>query len=313
MKLLVHIGLHKTGSTYLQQVMNSNHRTLARHGLWYEPQQGYPAHHHAAWQLLLGKGAALAAMIDNAGSAGCDTVVLSSEDLESVFHDPRAIDAILATARTCGIDDVAWHVVLRDMGACFASLYAQLHHHIYADATQMFYDVMRRGFIHIDQPMPRSGTPYWYFSFDHARDLARLESCTGQSVFAHDFREADPFPGWRLLAMIDKLTCLEALPGPDARNARLPDETVADNYLSRLIESVATAFLAPGRQLAMIEHFITAQQFGQACVASYAGIVGEHCGRSTARALARHGVDRVLAARADAADVHQAMPLRKQA
>ena len=162
MKLIVHIGLHKTASTYFQHVLNDNHAAFARHGLWYEQQAGYPAHHHAAWQLLTGNGAPLAAMIAHAQAAQCDALLLSSEDLEAALHDPRPIDTILATARAMGIDDIEWHTVLRDPGQCFASLYAQLQHHIYADATQLFYDAMRRGFIHIDQPMPGEGTPYWY-------------------------------------------------------------------------------------------------------------------------------------------------------
>jgi len=171
MQLLVHIGLHKTGSTYLQYLLNGNHAALARAGFWYAPQPGYPAHHHAAWRLLAGDGAPLAAMIADARQAGCHTLILSSEDLEGALHDPRPLAAIAAAAREGGVDAVAWHVVLREAGAVFASLFAQLQHHIYADSLQMFHDCLRRGHLFYDQPMPGEGTPYWYYSFDVARDL----------------------------------------------------------------------------------------------------------------------------------------------
>ena len=51
MRLIVHMGLHKTGSTYLQHIMNDHHEVFLSEGVYYEKQSGYPAHHFAAWDM----------------------------------------------------------------------------------------------------------------------------------------------------------------------------------------------------------------------------------------------------------------------
>jgi hypothetical protein len=92
MKLLVHIGLHKTGSTWLQQMLLDNRTALALAGFWYaDTVIGYPAHHPAADVLLVGDGAPLAEMVLDARRAGCHTVILSSENLEGrcTIRGPR--------------------------------------------------------------------------------------------------------------------------------------------------------------------------------------------------------------------------------
>ena len=47
MRLIVHMGFHKTASTHLQALMNANHAAMAERGVWYEPRQ-YAAHHDIA-------------------------------------------------------------------------------------------------------------------------------------------------------------------------------------------------------------------------------------------------------------------------
>src|SRR3546814_8844165 len=54
MRLIVHMGLHKTGSTYLQHIFNDNHEALLGRGVYYQKQPGYPAHHFGAWDILRG-------------------------------------------------------------------------------------------------------------------------------------------------------------------------------------------------------------------------------------------------------------------
>ncbi|MDE1916682.1 MAG: hypothetical protein KGJ57_14285 [Sphingomonadales bacterium] len=286
MKLLVHIGLHKTGSTYVQHLLNNHHAALAGAGLWYDPQPHYPAHHAAAWRLLIGDGAPLAAMVLAARRAGCHTVILSSEDLEGALHDPRAPSAIAATARDCGISAVEWHVVLRAPGAVFPSLFAQLQHHIYVDSFQMFYDAMHRGHLFYDQPRPGEGVPYWYYCMDQARDLERLAQrvCDlgAHDVIAHDYQDGAPFPGWAMLPE-NARAVLTALPGAEARNARLPGEAVAKGYVARAFEAVPDV----EQQKAMMEAFTDSLRASLDGVATYAPLIGERFAESHRAALAR--------------------------
>ncbi len=281
MKLILHPGLHKTGSTYLQHVLNDNHAALAERGVWYQRQEGYPAHHHACWQMLLGSPDPLVAMATEARAADCDTLLFSSEDLEGALYDDRPLAAISAAMRVAEIDSVEWHVVLRDPGSAFASLFAQLHHHVYADAFQLFYDVMQRGFVHMAQPMPGHGTPYWYYAFDHRADLERLRERTDAPVFAHDFAAEAPFPGAALLDRLGLLDAIEDLPGEAARNARPDAGAVVRGFAARAEEAIPDG----AAQERVLDGFLTCMQNSLDNVATYAGIIGERYAGSHAEAL----------------------------
>ncbi|GAA5060698.1 hypothetical protein GCM10023208_29390 [Erythrobacter westpacificensis] len=281
MKLIVHPGLHKTGSTYLQHVLNDNHAALAAQGVWYQPQQGYPAHHHAVWRILLGDPAPLVAMVENARKAGCHTLVLSSEDLEGALYDDRPLAAIGAAAASTDVSHIEWHVVLREPGSAFASLYAQLQHHVYADAFQLFCDVMRRGFVHMAQPTPGHGTPYWYYAFDHLADLDRFQERADAPLFAHDFAHAAPFPGAGLLDHLGVLDALVTLPGRSARNARPAVDEIIRGFAERVEEAV------PGdaEQARILDGFLTCMQNGLDNIETYAAIIGQRYAESHAGAL----------------------------
>jgi len=287
MKLIIHPGLHKTGSTYLQHVLNDNHSQLAARGVWYQPQQGYPAHHEAVWRVLVGDEQPLIAMIEEARAADCHTVILSSEDLEGALYDDRPLHAIDDAANQTDLRDIEWHVVLRDPGAAFASLFAQLQHHVYADAFQLFYDAMRRGFVHMAAPMPNTGTPYWYYSFDHLTDLGRLQERAGASVVAHDFGTKAAFPGAGMLERLGVLEAIEILPGSEARNARPSRDDIIRGYVTRVSEAVPDE----DEQQRVIEGFLGCLENGLDNIASYSGIIGERYSDNHRAALARFAME----------------------
>ncbi len=283
MRLILHPGLHKTGSTYLQHVLNDNAAALRARGVYYQRQECYPAHHHAAWQILVGNAAPLLTMIGEAEAAGCETVILSSEDLEGALFDERPLSAIEMATSFAGITQVEWHVVLREPGAAFASLFAQLQHHVYADAFAMLYDAMRRGFLHIAAPMPGSGTPYWYYSFDHARDLAQLADRIQGSVIAHDFAAPGPFPGAALLAHLGVLDAIEHLPGEHARNSRPARDEIIRGYVARVAEAIPDDLA----QRAVLPGFLAALENGLDMIETYGAIVTTQYARSHREALQR--------------------------
>jgi len=281
MKLILHPGLHKTGSTYLQHALNNNHARLAQRGVWYQPQAGYPAHHHACWHVLTGSPDPLVAMAAQARAAGCHTLLFSSEDLEGALYDDRPLAAISEATQIADIEAVEWHVVLREPGSAFASLFAQLQHHVYADAFQLFYDVMQRGFVHMAEPMPGHGTPYWYYAFDHRADLERMQARTDAPVFAHDFAAAGPFPGAGLLAHLGILDAIEELPGDAARNARPSPDQVVQGFAARVEEAVPDG----AAQAQILDGFLTCMRNGLESVQSYAAIIGSRYADSHAEAL----------------------------
>lgn len=75
MKLVIHAGIHRTGTTSLQGFLADNREVLLRHGVTY-PGEGRN-HQPLAWSLKQGRGKA-ADVEDAAGTGG--TVVLSAED-----------------------------------------------------------------------------------------------------------------------------------------------------------------------------------------------------------------------------------------
>ncbi len=54
---------------------------------------------------------------------------------------------------------------------------------------------------------------YWFYCFDYHAYIAGFAARTAHKVVVHDYADADPYPGWR---MIDRLGALDAI-------TRLPD------------------------------------------------------------------------------------------
>lgn len=80
MKLVIHAGIHRTGTTSLQRVMAANRATLAAQGVCY-PGEG-PNHQALAWGLFRGEAQPrdVIGRVVGAREAGQTTVVLSGED-----------------------------------------------------------------------------------------------------------------------------------------------------------------------------------------------------------------------------------------
>jgi hypothetical protein len=104
----IHAGTHKTGTTYLQDFLQSNADTLADDGL-YIPRSGrvfpFSGHHNIAWQLNCDAryeyvNGGLAELIDELASAQPPRVCLSSEDFEFLYKDPRALRYLRTKLRT---------------------------------------------------------------------------------------------------------------------------------------------------------------------------------------------------------------------
>ena len=102
-RLAIHVGPHKTGSTSAQRAMAAARERLAAGGVWYPPSVAgaqWPEQHADAWRLLAkGRLGEFDAWLDTARreavERGCDTLFLSSEN----FVAPgtrRALDRILS-------------------------------------------------------------------------------------------------------------------------------------------------------------------------------------------------------------------------
>ena len=284
MRLIVHLGFHKTASTFLQHLLNDHHAALKERGIWYDRQPGYPAHHFAAWELLTGETALFDEMLRNAIAAGCHTAILSSEDLEAVVFNAETVELIETAAARGGVDEIEWHIVLREPGACFASLHAQLQHHVYADSLTMLIEVLRKGMLFIADPSPgERATPYWCYSFDHHAQIAAFAEATRHPVLVHDYADDVPFPGWRMLARLDALGAITVMPGEEGRNRRVSGDAVEAGYRKRIAEAL-------GDEPALAHHIDACLAASLAAVPAFAEAVGRRFARSHRAALAAFGI-----------------------
>jgi hypothetical protein len=266
--------------------MNDNHEALREAGIWYEKQPGYPAHHFAAWDILRGDTSSVTRMVSDASAAGCHTIILSSEDLEGAIFDGCSAEAIAHAAIEAGVGQIEWHLAVRDSGEYFASLYAQLQHHVFADPGTMLWEALREGMIMILDPCRgEGGTPFWCYCFDPGRYVTAFAERTGLPVFLHDFRDADPFPGWGILDAAGALGAIRTLPGAEARNARMTADDVRQGYAGQILkwldDESARDRLRPILDAQLVQH--------ATAVDAYASAVRLRFAESTAAALARFG------------------------
>ena len=99
MRIILHIGLYKTGTTAVQRFLTRNRSVLASRGVLYpEAFTKFDAHHPLPWALGVNhrdKEASLrpeevvGAILQEADSAGADTVILSSEEFMNLEAGER--------------------------------------------------------------------------------------------------------------------------------------------------------------------------------------------------------------------------------
>lgn len=211
MKLVMHLGTHKTGTTTFQRILSNNHYKLMESGLWWELE--YPVHHHAAWEIMSGGHGTLDTMIENAGRHGCDTVIVSSEEFEGALRFHGMLDAVEKSVRKNEISSIEWHVSIRDPGEYFASLYYELQKHFHQNLRQMYYDICQKGYLYLEHPFPDLPAPFCCFVFDYSKYLSefqtQLDARNLGKLFVHDYAEAGPFPGWRILEKLNVIDLLD--------------------------------------------------------------------------------------------------------
>jgi hypothetical protein len=79
-RYLIHIGPHKTGTTYLQHAFSQLRSELAARGVLYPDTWGnMHGHHRLVEAVASGSGASLRAAFDQLSRSGADTILLSSE------------------------------------------------------------------------------------------------------------------------------------------------------------------------------------------------------------------------------------------
>ena len=132
MRLVIHCGCHKTGTTAFQTLCSQNRALLNEVGVHYPGEDSLKQHSHLIWRIqaegvsFLGR--RLRAYRVSAGQ-NCDTVLLSGEDFENVIVDITLALEIEEQAHNAGFDDIVWIVVSRPSFDYAASIYAEMSKH----------------------------------------------------------------------------------------------------------------------------------------------------------------------------------------
>ncbi len=99
MKIFLHIGTHKTGSTALQSFLHNNRQQLLSKGVYYaETANDLTGHQSIAWMIRDGEIAQakdfILQQLSKAQEHNCDSLVLSSEEFEFT-HDVKRVASVL--------------------------------------------------------------------------------------------------------------------------------------------------------------------------------------------------------------------------
>jgi hypothetical protein len=150
MRLVLHIGLHKTASTAFQTLCRDNAGRL----IWSMASTGGCMKGIPPITTRHGRCCA--------GNAGLSRTTwpkragrrdlrpdLSSEELDYVLQVPQKAQAIEAEARETGVTDIRWVAALRRPSEAFRSNISELTKHgIHVDPLQGYMEVMRTGGLH---------------------------------------------------------------------------------------------------------------------------------------------------------------------
>jgi len=236
MRLVLHIGLHKTASTAFQTLCRDNADALLRSGAFWRVHDGYPAHHPEAWSLLRGEAGAITDYVADARDAGAQVAILSSEELDYVLHVPQKAQVIEAEARAAGVTDIIWVAALRRPSEAFRSHISELTKHgIHLDPLQGYLEVMRSGGLHFTG-RHNGGAQFWnwFFTFDYDRYIVRLRDAVRGRVLAYDYHAAHRLPGEPVLSAALPGAVPADMASPGRVNPRLPDAVIDANLMSIL-------------------------------------------------------------------------------
>ena len=134
--LYLHVGTHKTGTTATQALLATRSEAFAQAGL-FVPRTGrigeVSGHHNIAWELNADaryrpEFGTLAELCEELKASPHPAAIISSEDFEYFYCDPRALKALKAAFEGCGYQ-VEVLIFLREQSAMIGSLYQELLKH----------------------------------------------------------------------------------------------------------------------------------------------------------------------------------------
>ena len=232
---VIHMGLHKTGSTLVQYLAAYNAKALLQRGVYFKSTLGYPAHHDEAADVQGGQFGRIASTVSRARRLGAESVFISSENFENLLFTPETTLAFCDWLKRAGCEQVIFALYVRDQTETFWSLYAEHSRHVPLDAHEMLRDVLNRGFYAVDPERgPEAQRRQWRFSFDHASIVPPFRQAVfeaaGAEVRVYDFHAFKRYPGDQMFRDMGVEDAITRMPIKMVVNSGLSRETVQANF-----------------------------------------------------------------------------------
>ena len=188
MKLVIHMGLHKTASTSFQNFLNLNRNYLLDAGGIYPKVEQEESHLLIPRNILLNNWGFvedyMKLILSNAKKKNINTVFISSEDFETLLLESSRAAKLEKIALKIGYSEIKWICVLRNQWDYFNSLYSEMSKH----KVCLNYATTGEEIINFGEISMENGITRWRFAFDYDSIIERfLEDIQGTfSVISFD-------------------------------------------------------------------------------------------------------------------------------
>jgi len=243
MRLIIHIGLHKTGTTSFQNFLHFNRDSLLEAGVLYPEMGEHESHWVIPNQIVRNNWDYvedyMKTSLSNAKKANIETVFISSEDFELFLFEGYLASQFENLVLDLGYSKIYWVSVLRNQWDYFNSIYSEMSKNKvclnYATAGE---EILNFGEISMGTNVYR-----WRFAFDYDIIIQRFLDYINGTFSAYSFEQftSTDVIGQDFINKIieDKLNQKKFwssnLHYVEKTNVRGKDETVEIDYLSNFL------------------------------------------------------------------------------
>ena len=167
MKLVIHMGLHKTASTSFQNFLHINRNVLLDAGVIYPEIEQQASHFLIPRRILRNNWGFIEDYMKHtlsiARQRNVKTVFVSSEGFETILLESFRAAQFEKLALKLGYSEIHWICVLRSQWDYFNSLYAQMStHKVCLNYAEAGHEIINFGEISMG-----NGGIRWRFAFDY--------------------------------------------------------------------------------------------------------------------------------------------------
>jgi len=243
MRLIIHIGLHKTGTTSFQNFLHFNRDALLKAGVLYPEMGEHESHWVIPNQIVRNNWNYvedyMKTSLTNAKKANIKTVFISSEDFELFLFEGYLASQFEKLILNLGYSKIYWVSILRNQWDYFNSIYSEMSKNKvclnYATAGE---EILNFGEISMGTNVYR-----WRFAFDYDTIIQRfLDQINGSfSAYSFDQFTSTDVIGQEFINRIleddlnQKKFWDSNLQYIEKINVRGKDETVEIDYLSNFL------------------------------------------------------------------------------